>query len=102
MEDEFKDALQHKTKNQVIEYAMQVKFERDFLQAQLNKYTDFIPPIPDGKVQQLKDKLFPDELGDILDNFVGYVCLVKGYKIGVGQALIQHYLDDTYGVMIDE
>ena len=32
MEDIFRGELQTKTKNQVIDYAMQVKFERDILE----------------------------------------------------------------------
>ena len=98
VEDEMQAKLHSMTKEEVINFTMQLRFERNFLQVQLDRNEDFIPPIPDGKVQQLKDKLCPDELGEILENFVEYVCSFKGYKIGVGHALIQRYLDDTYGV----
>ena len=102
MEDEFKDALQRKTKFQVIEYAMQVRFERDFLQARLNNYEDFIPPFPDANVQVIRQKIHPDEMGEVLEDFINFVNDRKGYKIGVGQALIERYLDYIYGRKIDE
>lgn len=99
--EEFEQKLNDLGKSKIILYAMQLRFERNFLQQQLDKYEDFIQPIPDGKVQQLKEKLTPDEMGVILETFVDYVNEIKRYKIGVGHALIQRYLNDTYGVRDD-
>lgn len=97
MEEKFQAKLYELPKSKIISYVMQVRFERNFLQEQLDRYENSISPIPNGKVQQLKEKLTSDEMGVILEDFVDYVNEIKGYRIGVGQALIQRYLDILMG-----
>jgi len=36
----------------------------------------------------------PDTIGKILTDFIDFVCEFKGYKIGVGQALISKFIKE--------
>lgn len=102
MEDKFIEALQSKTKTQIIDYAMQVRFERNFLQAQLNRIDDFVYPGISIDMIAIAQKVYPEEMGMILQNFVNFVNETKGYKIGVGQHLIERYLEKCYGRKVNE
>lgn len=98
MEEKFKEALMELSKQRLVEYICQIKFERDFLQAQLD-YDLFSPDYLAPQInKELKGKLWPDEVGVLIEDFIAYVCAVKGHKIGVGHALIQRYIDELYGV----